>query len=684
MNFKKKMEEAVIAENEGEAAVAIDVPEELDSKSRNQIILDKLNDGSLGRVGDVVLRGLNTKVTRILFSCAAVAVVLYTMYIAFFGMPTILFHRISHVAVILMVCPLVYPSKIFKEGSKIEMVFNAICTVLGLVSAIYALMHWKDFYSYSLSTVDMIFLVTLVVMVLEATRRSIGIPMVFIAIFAIAYCLLGSHFPGALAHKGYTFTRVINMICVGTEGLFSSTLGTAAVEIAAFMIFSALLQVSGALQYFMRLAFALAGGFSGGPAKVAVISSAMMGMVSGSTVANVTATGSLTIPLMKMMGFKPTYAGSVEACSSAGGSITPPVLGATAFLIAEMLDRSYWEIAVAAVIPAILYYVSLFNSVHIRSVKEGLVGIDREYLPKLWVSFKAALFLILPLAILIGLMAMQYSALLSAIYSTLALFAVTMIKKETRLSLDGLGKVCRIALKSMVSVSTACASAGVIVATLAMTGLGQKVGSIITEFAGGNLVFGLMLTQVAALLLGTGLVTPATYTLLGVLCAPALINMGAVPIAAHLFIFHFAIIGTLTPPVSLAAFAAAGIAGSNPMKTGIAAFRLAFPGFLVPYFFVINPSLIGQGSVLEIVINFATAAVGVMFIDYAIEGFIKHKINWISRILCAVAGIGMVFPNYLISVVAIGVGVAAILLDKLVFGAKQKHLEKVEHHEDTV
>ena len=642
----------------------VNIAEEQEVVDKNQLILDKLNDGSLGEVSDVKLRGVNFKLTDILFTIVSVGFVIYTLYIGIFGMPSVLTHRISHMVIILFAAPLVYPSKIFKEGSKIEIIFNIAVTVLGVASSLYALAHWVDFYSYQLSTLDLIMLVILIVSVLESTRRSIGLPMCIIALGAILYCLYGNLMPDVIAHKGYSFTRIINMICVGTEGLFSSTLGTAAVEIAAFMVFSALLQCTGALKYFMRLAFSIAGSYSGGPAKVAVISSAMMGTVSGSTVANVTATGSLTIPLMKMMGFKPTYAGSVEAVASAGGSITPPVLGATAFLIAEFLDMSYWTISMAAIIPAILYYVSLFNSVHVRSLKEGLKGIEKEYLPAKGKSFKEAVFLIIPIVLLVVLMANQFSALLSAIYATLALLVVTNFRKDTRLTIPVLRTTCRTALKSMLSVSTACASAGVIVATLSMTGLGQKVGSIITEFSGGNLLVGLILTQLAALLLGTGLVTPATYTLLAVLCAPALIDMGANPIAAHLFVFHFAIIGTLTPPVSLAAFAAAGIAGSNPMKTGIAAFRLALPGFLVPYFFVMNPTLVAQGELLNILIDMATAIVGVMFLDYAIEGYRKQKLNIVSRILCAVAGITLVYPNYIASAIGLGIGAVAIVLDR--------------------
>ena len=636
--------------------------------NQNVKILESLNDGSLGKVEDVKLRGTPKKVAGVIFTIISIGVVLYTMGIAIFGTPTVMVHRISHLAIILFVTPMFYPSKVFKEGSKIELCFNIFCTAVGIVAALYAFTHWQAFYSYKLSPVDVLMLSILILAVLECTRRAIGLPMVVISLVAILYCLFGQFMPSALAHKGYTLTKVINMICVGTEGLFSSTLGTASVEIAAFLIFSSLLQCSGALTYFMRLAFSIAGGYAGGPAKVSIVSSALMGTVSGSTVANVTATGSITIPLMKLMGFEPEYAGGVEAVSSAGGSITPPVLGATAFLIAEFLDIGYWQVSLAAIIPAVLYYISLFNSVHTRSVKNKMLGINKADLPGKLQSFKDCIFLILPIVTLVVLMAKQFSALYAAFWAIIVLLIVANFKKDTRLNLKMLRKVARLSLKTMIPVSTACATAGIIVATLSMTGLGQKMGSVITLLSGGNLVLALVLTQIAALVLGTGLVTPATYTLLAVLCAPALINMGANSVATHLFIFHFAILGTLTPPVSLAAFAAAGIAGSNPIRTGLTAFRLALPGFLVPYFFVLNPTLIGQGSILNITIDVITAIIGVMFMGYALEGFMRRKLNLVTRLLCGVGGVALVFPSVAFSVAGVALILVALLLMKIASG----------------
>lgn len=633
--------------------------------NRIKTIVGKLNEGSLGEIEDVKLKGVDNKVSNAIFTAVSIGVVLYTLYIGIFGAPNVMIHRISHLGIILFLTPLFYPSGIFKKDSIFEIILNKLFTLAGLGSSFYALLNWERFYRYSLSTTDIIVLTILILMVLECTRRAIGLPIVVIALISITYCLVGQYMPGALAHKGYSLVRVINMITVGTEGLFSSIIGIASLEIAAFLILSALLQSSGALKYFMKLAFSVAGTHAGGPAKVAVVSSAMMGTVSGSTVANVTATGSITIPLMKLMGFVPEFAGAVEAVASAGGSLTPPVLGATAFLIAEFLDVSYWQVAVAAAIPALLYYISLFNAVHIRSVKKGLLGLPKEDLPDLKQSLKDSLFLLLPIGVLVVLMAMKFTALYAAFWSIILLFIVTNIKKDTRTSLSKLVKTVRLTTRTLLPVSTACATAGIIVATLSMTGLGQKMGYVITSLAGGNLLIALVLTQIAALILGTGLVTPATYTLLAVLCAPALIKMGAAPVAAHMFIFHFAIIGTLTPPVSLAAFAAAGIAGSNPIRTGLYAFRLAIPGFLVPYFFVLNPALIGTGSIGSVIISLATACIGVVFMGMALEGFSKKELKIWERILAGVGGVLLVYPETITSIIGLVLALASLALMKL-------------------
>lgn len=618
--------------------------------SREASILKKLNSGTLGTIKDVTLEGVNHHMADKAFTIISIAVVFYTMYIGIFGGPTVMIHRISHLAVILMASPLYYPSKIFKKDSTAEKIFNTTLAVAGIVASIYVLNNWQRFFRYNLTTVDIVILAVLVLLVLENTRRAIGLPIVIISIATIIYCLFGASMPGPLAHKGYSLVRTINMITVGTEGLFSSILGIASMEIVVFLIFSALLQGSGALDYFMRLAFSIAGKYTGGPAKVAVLSSGMMGTVSGSTVANVTATGSITIPLMKLMGFEPSFAGAVEAAASAGGSLTPPILGATAFLIAEFLNIDYGAVALAALIPALLFYTSLMSAVHIRSTKKGLVGLPKEELPSVGKSLKESVFLLLPIGVLIVLMALRFTAMYSAFWAIVTLLIIANIKKETRTNLNTIIKVCKLTLRTVLPVSTACATAGIVVATLSMTGLGQKVGSLITTLSGGHLIAGLLLTQLAALILGTGLVTPATYTLLAVLCAPALINMGAIPIAAHLFVFHFALMGTLTPPVCLAAFAAAGIAGSNPMKTGLTAFRLALPGFLVPYFFVLNPALIAQGSIVEIIISYVTAVIGVVFVAAGLEGYLKNNMKSIERILSVIGGILLVYPNIVASI----------------------------------
>jgi len=477
----------------------------------------------------------------------------------------------------------------------------------------------------------------------------------------MAYAEFGNYLPGPIAHKGYSFWRLVNMVSVGTEGLFGSILGVSATYIAAFLIITAILQICGATKYFMKLAFSIAGNFVGGPAKVAVVSSALTGMITGSTVANVTATGSITIPLMKKVGYEKTFAGAVEAVASAGGSITPPIMGATAFIIADFLGISYWKVALSAAIPAILYYTSLFTAVHLRSIKLNMIGLNRNELPSFISSIKEAFPVLIPVGLLVYLLSLKYTALFAAFWTIVALLIMSSLKKDTRLSLSKLIKVCRLMAKIILPVSTACATAGIIVAMLNMTGLGQKLGCLVTTIASGRLLIAMFLTQIAALILGMGLVSPATYVLLAILCAPALIDMGASPISAHLFVYHFAILGTLTPPVCLAAYAAAGIAESNPLKTGVTAFRLAIPGFLVPYFFVMNPALIGQGTVLEVLVCFLTAAIGFVFFNVSIEGFLWKKLKAWERVLLMGGSIFLIYPLLIDSIIGFTIIAVALI-----------------------
>lgn len=606
-------------------------------------------------IKEIKLQGVSGTFVDIIFSIVSVGLLLYTMYIGLFGPPNVMIQRGLHLTIILFLIPLYYPSgseRLFRfinisktSYSLLEKYFNIFISLLGVGSSVYALMNWERFFTYELSSFDMIVLVTLTIIVLECTRRAIGLPIVIIALVAIAYSRFGNYLYGPIAHKGYSFYRIINMISVGTEGLFSFILGASSTFIAAFLVIAAFFQASGALKCFMRLAFSIAGNYSGGPAKIAVISSGMTGMISGSTVANVTATGSITIPLMKRMGFSPYFAGAVEAVSSAGGSITPPVMGATAFLIAEILGISYWEVVVAAAIPAFLYYTSLFTVVHLRSLKLNMKGLPKNELPSFISSLKESFSLIIPIFLLVYLLSAKYSALFAASWTTIALLIMSSLKKDTRVTLSGFLKAARLMARTILPISSACATAGIIIAMLNMTGLAQKAAYLVTTIAQGRLLVALFLIQIVALVLGMGLVTSATYTLLAVLCAPSLVKMGVIPLAAHLFIFHFAIMGTLTPPVCLASFAAAGIAEANPMKTGIVAFGLALPGLIVPYLFVMNPALIGLGTPLDILKVVLLVVIGIMCIDVSIIGFLHRKLKIWERTLFAIGGISLLFPS---------------------------------------
>jgi len=363
-------------------------------RKRGDIILKE--DGL--SIKEIKLRGVSGTFADIIFSIVSVGLLLYTVYIGLLGPPNVMIQRGLHLSIILFLIPLYYPSgserlfrfvNIFKiPYSLFEKYFNIFLSLLGVCLSAYDLINWKRFFTYKLSSFDMIILVTLVIIVLECTRRAIGLPIVIITLVAIVYARFGNYLPGPIAHKGYSFHRIINMMSVGTEGPYGFILGASFTFIAAFLVVAAFLQASGALKYFMRLAYSIAGNYTGGPAKIAVLSSSTTGMISGSTVANVTATGSITIPLMKQTGFPSFFAAAVEAVASAGGSITPPIMGATAFLIAEVLGISYWEVVIAAIIPAFLYYTSLFTVVHLRSVKLNMKGLPKNELPSFISSLK--------------------------------------------------------------------------------------------------------------------------------------------------------------------------------------------------------------------------------------------------------------------------------------------------------
>ena len=540
----------------------------------------------------------------------------------------------------------------------------------------YILQNWVRFYDEDLTTLDMTVSVATVILVLEFARRSIGYPLFIIVLGAMLYAYFGAYLPGPFSHRGYSFERIINMCVVGTEGIFGIPLGVAATFIILFVYFASFLQATGAVRALMTLALALAGRQPGGPAKMAVVGSGLMGTISGSTVANVTSTGSVTIPLMKATGFPSHVAGAIEACASMGGSFTPPIMGATGFVIAQFIGVEYIEVIFAATIPAILFYAGLFAMVHNRSKMLGMKGLPRKDIPSIVQTIKGALHVLIPLAVLVFLLYQRFTPMLAAFWSLIALLACAYVRKETRPNPSEAIKAIKAGARMMGMVTAACAAAGIVIAMLNISGLGHKLGYLIINLSRGHLLLALFLVQITAMILGMGLVTLASYTLIAAVCADALVKMGAPVMGVHMFIFYFSLVGTITPPVMLAGFAAAAVADAPPFKVGFNAVRFGVVAFLIPYMFVYAPSLLMQGPAWKILLDGLTALFGVIILAAALEGFLIRPLAVPIRVVLFILAILMVVPHYMATL--IGLSAFAAMMAMMYFLKKKSSDRKTD------
>ena len=473
----------------------------------------------------------------------------------------------------------------------------------------------------------------MVVLVLELARRATGWGLVTVCIMALVYAVSGPYLPGFLAHRGYGVTRIVEQLFLSTEGIWGVPLGVSADFVYLFVLFGVVLDTAGGGALLIALANKVAGRTRGGPAKTAAVASAFMGSLSGSAVANVVTTGTFTIPLMKRAGFRPFFAGAIEAAASTGGQLMPPVMGAGAFILATWTNIPYLEVAAAAVIPAILYYAALLAAIHFRASAMGIEPV-REVTPE---KIRDKLHLLLPLGAIVLLLAMGRSPMRAAFWGVTSALVMACLRPATRPSLPELGEVMERAGRGAVQVAAACAAAGVVVGVASLTGIGLRMSELIVTISGGNLLAALMLTAIGSIILGMGLPTTAAYVVLAALGAPALVQLGVPLLAAHLFIFYFGCISNVTPPVSLAAFAAAGISGSPALKTAVSAALLAGAGFVVPFMFVYGPELLLIGNPVEIMLAFVTGLLGVIALASAGMGYARRPLRvWERAIaLCA-------------------------------------------------
>lgn len=609
-----------------------------------------------------------------LVAAFAISFTVFQLYTAVFGVFDAMIQRSIHLAFGLSLIFLLYPTSKKWRRDRIHPLDGALA-VLGALAPLYIVVFYQALVARSgtATPLDIAFGIVGILLVLEAARRVVGVPIVVIAVLFVAYAFAGPYIPGTLGHRGADFETLVQHLYFTTEGVFGIPIGVSSTFIFLFILFGAYLEKTGLGQLFIDLANAVAGWAAGGPAKVAVLSSALMGTVSGSSVANVVGTGSFTIPMMKKLGYKPEFAGAVEATASTGGQLMPPIMGAAAFLMAEFTNIPYRRIIGAAAIPALLYYFGVWAGVHFEAKKLGLKGIPREELPK----FKRIMLdrghLIIPLIAIIYLLVAGFTPMKAALWAIILSILASWLRKSTRISLKDIVKGLESGARGALGIIAATACAGIIIGVVTQTGLGLKLGSSLVQAAGGNLLLTLFFTMITSLVLGMGVPTTANYVITSTITAPAVIMIlmqqsglpagsvipAAIILPAHMFAFYFGIIADVTPPVALAAFAGAGIAKANPMKTGFAASKLAIAAFLVPYIFVLNPQmLLFNIKPLEMLWMIATSLVGIISVAAGIGAFFKANMSWLERILFFVGGVLLVTPGLLTD--AIGGGLILI------------------------
>ncbi|WP_449622521.1 TRAP transporter permease [Robertmurraya sp. Marseille-Q9965] len=594
---------------------------------------------------------------------------LFQLYTSIFGVLTAQLQRSIHLGFALALVFLLFPARKKDRGIKNKPTwFDIILAIASIVVGAYWPLMIEQLVSRVgvVTNIDFYVGVLAVLLVLEAARRAVGLPITIIAVLFLVYALFGPQMPGFLAHRGLSPERLIQTMFYTTEGILGTPLGVSSTFIFLFLLFGSFLVKTGVGQYFNDLAVSIAGRSTGGPAKVAIFSSALQGTISGSSVANVVTSGSFTIPMMKKLGYKKEFAGAVEAAASTGGQLMPPIMGAAAFLMVEFIGGiTYWEIAKAAAIPALLYFTGIWIMTHFEAKRTGLRGLKKEEMPNRKEVLKK-IYLLIPILAVIVLMTSGMSVNRAALWSIVITILVSMIRKDTRIGFKAMIEALVDGARTALGVAAATACAGIIVGVVTKTGLGLKLANGLLDLAGGYLIPTLMLTMVAAIILGMGSPTTANYVITSTIAAPAIILLGVPDLSAHLFVFYFGIIADITPPVALAAFAAAGVSGGEPIKTGVNASKLAIAAFIIPYMFVLSPELLMIDTTWTYLIwVIFTALTGMMAIGAGVIGFWQRKLHWAERILGIVGGLLLIYPEGISDIVGLIIFIVLVVLQFL-------------------
>ena len=640
---EKKIQDQAIVENEADIGTAADVDE----------IMKKYDRESNVRIWE----GVPKQIVRLVLAAFMVFMVYMNLWATWSGQ----IRRCLFVGMVVLFTFFVYPAKKGDVKPNHMPWYDILLAIVGCIPFFYYVANFNRIVSMGIAIgqTEVILGIIGILVLAECCRRAVGVPILCVAGVFILYAFVGRHM---------SLQLVVYNIFYTTNGIIGTPISVCSTYIALFLMFGAFLEATGVANFFIDCANALVGWASGGPAKVAVVSSALCGMVSGSSVGNTVTTGSVTIPMMKKTGYPPEFAGAVEAASSTGGQIMPPIMGAAAFLMAEMVGVPYADIIVRAILPAFLYFLGIFLGVHFKAKKLGLKGLPREELPK-WGKLLPKIYLLLPLVLLVYMIVSGQTMAKSAIYATIAAIAVSLINKDDRMTptkfvngLENGGKNC-------ISIGIACGIAGIISVCITMTGLGGKLITYVVSLSNGHLIIALFLTMICCIVLGMGVPTTANYIIMATTCAPILASgMGLNLMAAHMFCFYFGIVADITPPVALAAYAGSAIAKAPPMKTAWNATRLAIAAFIIPYIFAYNNALIFVGSdvkflsVASIVIS---ATLGMASIASGLMGYLIRDMKAISRVALVIGGLLMVIPGTVTDLAGLAVLVVVLVLQRI-------------------
>ena len=600
-------------------------------------------------------------IPKLVVTCILACFSVFCIYVTLFATWLDEIRLTSFMAYIIFIGFLMFPAKKGKQRVNFMPWYDIILMLVGTGAFMYYTLNANTIVAkFSILPYEVVIGVLGIVCLVELCRRCVGLPILIVAGVLLVYALIwGSTNPSILSR----ITEYVRVLFYSKEGILSTPVNVCSKYIVMFIIFGAFLERTGIADFFIQIANALVGRFSGGPAKVAVVASALEGMVSGSSVANTVGSGAVTIPLMKRTGYKPEFAAAAEAAASTGGQIMPPIMGAAAFLMAETIGVPYSDVVLKAILPAALYFAGVFITVHLEAKKEGLRGLTKEEMPRLNPLLKKT-YLLLPLILLIYLVATSTRSIAyAAAISIVVAIVVSMFNKDTRMTPKRLLEALAAGGQGMITVAVACGVAGIVAGIIGSTGLAYKLFNGIVALAGNQVIIALLLTMLCCIVLGMGVPTTANYCIMAATCAPILVQMGVPMVAAHFFVFYFGIVADLTPPVALAAYAGAAIAQANPMKTALTATKLAIGAFIVPFVFALNPAMLFiDTSTWEVIQIAITSLVGMFGVSAALEGYLTCQMPWYQRIMSTAGGLLLIYPGLVTDLIGLGLVSIVVVL----------------------